>query len=117
MTTTVDFVEAGLAALLDRTPAGEEIILADAGKPYARVVKLDFAADASIGRGSGGWPSAVHTKHGAKSSATEFRDAPQLGPRQPGGWPELANIPDSVWFDPLPDDELDAWEGKYSNIL
>lgn len=23
------------------------------------------------------------------------------------------HIPDSVFFDPLPDDELDAWEGKY----
>ena len=22
-------------------------------------------------------------------------------------------IPDSAFFDPLPDDELDAWEGKY----
>ena len=32
--------------------------------------------------------------------------------RTPGGWPELAAIPDSVWFDPLPDDELDLWEGK-----
>ena len=23
-------------------------------------------------------------------------------------------IPDSFFFDPLPDDELEAWEGKYS---
>lgn len=23
-------------------------------------------------------------------------------------------VPDSVFFDPLPDDELAAWEGKYS---
>jgi prevent-host-death family protein len=27
--------------------------------------------------------------------------------RQPGGWPELANVPESVWSDPLPDEELD----------
>lgn len=36
--------------------------------------------------------------------------------RQPGGWPELANIPDEVWLAPMPDDELDAWEGKYSDV-
>ncbi len=70
--------------LLDRAHAGEEIIVAKAGKPYARLVKIE---------------------EGPKPD------------RKPGRWPELANIPDSVWFDPLPDDELDAWEGKYSNIL
>ena len=32
--------------------------------------------------------------------------------RKPGGWPELRDIPDSVWFDPLPDEDLDLWEGK-----
>ncbi|MGO4436306.1 type II toxin-antitoxin system Phd/YefM family antitoxin [Rhizobium sp. RAF56] len=26
----------------------------------------------------------------------------------------LGKIPDSFFFDPLPDDELEAWEGKYS---
>ena len=39
--------------------------------------------------------------------------APAATPqRQPGGWPALADIPDSVWFDPLPEDELQLWEGK-----
>jgi len=37
--------------------------------------------------------------------------------RVPGGWPELANIPDEVWLAPMSDEELDAWEGKFSNIL
>lgn len=67
--------------LLDRAHAGEEIIVAKAGKPYARLVKIE--------------------------------DAPVVV-RKPGGWPGVGDIPDSVWFDPLPDDELDAWEGKYS---
>jgi prevent-host-death family protein len=35
--------------------------------------------------------------------------------RQPGGLEHLGPIPDS-FFDPLPDDELDAWEGKYSSF-
>jgi prevent-host-death family protein len=74
-----------LSKLLDRVRAGEEIILAKAGTPYARLVPLE--------------------------------DAPKPR-RKPGRFKGLLdNIPDSVWFDPLPDEELDAWEGKYSNIL
>lgn len=70
-----------LSKLLDRARAGEEIILAKGGKPYAKLVP--------------------------------FQD-PSKPRRKPGRWPELRNIPDRVWFDPLPDDELAAWEGKYS---
>lgn len=70
--------------LLDRAHAGEEIIIAKAGKPYARLVKIE--------------------------------DAPPFK-RVPGGWPELANVPDEVWLAPMSDDDLDAWEGKYSNIV
>lgn len=59
--------------LLDRAHAGEEIIVAKDGKPFARLVPLV--------------------------------DPPE---RIPGRWPE--HIPDSFW-DPLPESELDAWEG------
>lgn len=62
--------------LLERAHAGEEIILAKAGQPYARLVPLK----------------------------------PEQKPRrQPGllkGW----EIPDSAFFDPLPEDELMLWE-------
>ena len=70
--------------LLDRAHAGEEIILAKAGVPYARLVPLPL----------------------------------QPGePRRPGRWRGLiGHIPDSVWFDPLPDDELDLWEGKHKDF-
>ena len=75
-----------LSRLLDRAHAGEEIILAKAGEPYAKLVPFD--------------PPAARA------------------PRKPGRFRGLlGDIPDSVWFDPLPDDELDAWEGKYSNIV
>lgn len=86
MTATINVHDAktNFSRLLERAHAGEEIILAKAGTPYAKLVP--------------------------------YEETPKRK-RQPGGWPELANIPDSVWFDPLPDDELDAWEGKYSNIL
>lgn len=70
--------------LLTRAHGGEEIILAKAGKPYARLVPIEAA--------------------------------PKLPDRKPGRLKGLV-IDDSVWFDPLPDDELDAWEGKYSNIV
>lgn len=65
-----------LSRLLDRAHAGEEIILAKAGQPYARLVPL-------------------------KSE--------QKPHRQPGllkGW----EIPDSAFFDPLPEEELRMWE-------
>jgi prevent-host-death family protein len=66
--------------LLDRAHAGEEIILAKAGKPYAKLVP--------IGK------------------------APARPRRKPGGLKVTGPIPDAVWFDPLPESELELWEGK-----
>jgi prevent-host-death family protein len=71
--------------LLERAHGGEEIILAKAGKPYARMMPIEAQ--------------------------------PKLPPRTPGGLKIKGDIPDSVWFDPLPEDELAAWEGKYSSKL
>ena len=74
-----------LSRLLDRAHAGEEIILAKAGKPYARLVP--------------------------------YADPEKLPPRKPGRLKGLiGEIPDSVWFEPLPDDELDLWEGKHKDF-
>jgi len=61
--------------LLEKAHAGEEIILAKAGKPYARMVPL----------------------------------APAVTKRKPGRVPE---IDDSAFFEPLPEEELKAWEGR-----
>lgn len=72
--------------LLDRAHAGEEIILAKAGKPYAKLVPIE----------------------GARQR--------RLPPRKPGRLKHLGRIPDSVWFDPLPDEELDLWEGKHKDF-
>ena len=73
-----------LSRLLERAHAGEEIVLAKAGKPYARLVPLKTV------------------------------DKPR---RQPGllkGW----DIPDSAFFDPLPDEELKLWnEGSPTDPL
>ena len=68
-----------LSRLVDRAHAGEEIIVAKGGVPYAKLVPI----------------------------------APiSLPKRRPGGLTVVGDIPDSVWFDPLPDDELALWEGK-----
>ena len=62
-----------LSRLLDRVAAGEEIIIAKAGTPVARLVPL----------------------------------TPLTAPREPGHL--KITLPDS-FFDPLPDDEIEAWE-------
>lgn len=63
------------SVLLEKAHAGQEIILAKAGKPYARLMPL-------------------------------AKEPPQ---RTPG---RLAGRLDGAFFDPLPIDELRAWEGS-----
>ncbi len=77
MTLTVNVHEAKthFSRLLEQAHAGQEIILAKAGKPYARLMPL----------------------------------APNATRRQPG---RLAGRVGDDFFDPLPDDELAAWEGR-----
>ncbi len=60
-----------LSRLLDQVAAGEEIVIAKAGKPIARLTAMEGMA-----------------------------------PRRPGLL--KGRLPDS-FFDPLPDEELDAW--------
>ena len=61
--------------LLEQAHAGQEIILAKAGQPYARMVPL----------------------------------AQQAGGRRPG---RLAGQVGPEFFEPLPESELAAWEGR-----
>ena len=78
MSITVNVHEAKthLSRLLEQAHAGEEIILAKAGKPYARLVPL----------------------------------ADESGPRRPGRL--KGRIDTTLFFDALPDSELDAWDGR-----
>ena len=64
-----------LSRLLEQAHAGQEIILAKAGKPYARLMPL------------------------ARESSR----------RQPGRLPGRLG---EAFFEPLPDDELEAWEDR-----
>jgi prevent-host-death family protein len=75
-----------LSRLAARVHAGEEIIIAKAGKPYIRLVPL----------------------------APE----PPRPPRQPGRFKHLLkDVPSDIWFEPLPQEERDGWEGKFSGEL
>lgn len=68
--------------LVERVLRGEEIIVAKAGKPCVKLVPI-------------------------------VEDKSKLPPRVPGRFKGLIDpIPDSVWFDPMPEDELELWEGK-----
>lgn len=81
-TINVHAAKTHLSKLMDRAHAGEEIILAKAGVPYAKLV-----------------PYAP----------------PAKPPREPGRFKHLLkDVPSDIWFEPLSDDERDAWEGKYS---
>ena len=86
MTAVVNVHEAKthFSKLIDRAHMGEEIILAKAGKPWAKIVPIEIKPKQK---------------------------------RQPGGLKIVGDISDSVWFDPLPDDELDLWEGKHKDYL
>jgi prevent-host-death family protein len=80
-TVNVHEAKTHFSKLLDRAHAGEEIILAKAGKPYAKLVPLE---------------------------------APAAKPRRmPGRLKGIVpELPDSFFFDPLPEEELRLWEGR-----
>ncbi len=67
-----------LSRLLDEVRAGDEIILAKNGTPYARLVPIERVATRPMGFLKG-------------------------------------HLPES-FFDPLPDDELDLWDGIGSDL-
>ncbi|MBK7424933.1 MAG: type II toxin-antitoxin system prevent-host-death family antitoxin [Propionivibrio sp.] len=75
LTVNVHEAKTHFSKLLEQAHAGQEIILAKAGVPYARMMPL----------------------------------AAPLGKRQPG---RLACRVDAAFFEPLPDVDLAAWEGK-----
>jgi len=75
LTVNVHDAKTQFSRLLEQAHGGQEIILAKAGKPYARLMPL----------------------------------APDASTRKPG---RLAGKIDEAFFEPLPEQELDAWEGK-----
>jgi prevent-host-death family protein len=78
MATTLNLYEAKtqLSKLVERAAAGEEIVIAKAGKPKARLVPVEDP------------------------------------PKRELGFMEGISLPDSFFFDPLPEEELKLWEGR-----
>lgn len=75
LTVNVHEAKTHFSRFLEQAHAGQEIVLAKAGKPYARLMPL----------------------------------APTSVKRQAG---RLAGRVSEAFFEPLPVEELDAWEGK-----
>lgn len=121
-----------LSDLVMRAEAGEEIVIARRNKPAVRLVPVDNA-----------YAGAMHSQQGfAEERQAEFdirglREAVEAGreftimqngkavakvapasekkPRVPGRFAHLrGSLPPDLFDQPLSDDELDAWDGKYS---
>lgn len=112
-----------LSDLVARAEAGEEIVIARRNKPAVRLVPVESA------KGFGEEPQAAYDTDGMSEAVRAGREFTIMQggkavakvvpvaarkPRVPGALKGMVTLPDSV-FDPLPDDDLDAWEGKYSN--
>ncbi|MBX3570321.1 MAG: type II toxin-antitoxin system prevent-host-death family antitoxin [Rhizobiaceae bacterium] len=77
-----------LSDLVARAEAGEEIVIARRNRPAVRLVRV------------------------AEIAMSEIRDARK---RIPGRFAHLRpTMTEADWLAPLPEDELEAWEGRYS---
>jgi antitoxin (DNA-binding transcriptional repressor) of toxin-antitoxin stability system len=75
-----------LSKLIDRVEAGEEIVLAREDAPVARLVLV------------------------------EEKRGETVGFRRPGALAHLRDkLPPNLFLEPMSEDELAAWEGKYSH--
>jgi len=116
-----------LSDLVARAEAGEEIVIARRNKPAVRLVPIEVGGDMS-----GGFAEDSQAEFDIKGlrkaleAGREFTimqngkpvatvaPAVEKKKRVPGRFKGQMSLPDS-FFDPLPEDELAAWEGKYSN--
>ena len=117
-----------LSDLVARAEAGEEIVIARRNRPVVRLVPVQ-ALD------SDGKPGGLAEDSQAEFDIKGLRQALEAGraftimqngkpvatvapaekrKRVPGRFRGLISLPDSA-LDPLPEDELEAWDGKYSN--
>ena len=116
-----------LSDLVARAEAGEDIVIARRNKPVVRLVPVrdesgnepaGFAEDGQAEFDIQGLRQALEAgreftiMQNGKPVATVAPAAKKK--RVPGRFKGRMSLPDS-FFDPLPDDELAAWEGKYSN--
>jgi antitoxin (DNA-binding transcriptional repressor) of toxin-antitoxin stability system len=103
-----------LSRLVALAEAGEEVVIARHNIAVAKLVpvRVSFGKGGETDAASGFGEEAqmeftdaenIGSKHGAASGVRGFGLLAHLPP-----------VPDAMFFEPLSDDELDAWEGKYS---
>ncbi len=81
---TIHKAKTELSKLLARVEAGEEIVIARGDEPIAKLVPL----------------------------VSSEKSKP---PRKPGALAHLRDtLPPDLFLEPMAEDEIDAWEGKYS---
>jgi prevent-host-death family protein len=109
-----------LSKLVALAEAGEEIVIARHNIPVVKIVPVG----AVVGKGEGpgtvsGFGELAQAEmkdmEQASSVNTDFSPVPAPKKRVPGRFAHLAaSLPPDLFLEPLDEDELAAWEGKYS---
>ena len=111
----------GLSRLVAMAEAGEEVVIARHNIAVAKIVPVGdaFGKRKPPGEVSASTGFGEETQMGLAGMTdwTGMIEAPAapavLKPRKPGALKGMFSVPDS-FFDPLPEDELQAWEGAFS---
>ena len=114
-----------LSDLVARAEAGEDIVIARRNRPAVKLVPVmagetmsGFGEEKQAAYNMGGLSQAVK----AGREFTIMQDGKAVAkvvpvadkkPRVPGALKGMMSLPDS-FFDPLPEEELQAWKGKFS---
>lgn len=106
--------KSGLSQLVARAEAGEEIVIARHNIPVAKIVPLAATGEGRNSERRDGFGEEAQVQlTGTEKFSGLTPGVAARKPREPGALKGMFTLPDS-FFDPLPEDELAAWEGKYS---
>ncbi len=106
-----------MSELIARVEAGEEIVIARHNVPVAKVVPLQGALGKEKAPVTAAGGFGEEAQMGLTGMDEPHRSEPgSFAPaRTPGRFAHLAaNLPPNLFSEPLDEDELAAWEGKYS---
>jgi antitoxin (DNA-binding transcriptional repressor) of toxin-antitoxin stability system len=105
----------GLSRLVALAEAGEEVVIARHNIAVAKLVPVS----APLGKGgktdaaSGFGEEAQMEFIATGDNPAKFASAVSAKARKPGALKGMFSLPDT-FFDPLPEEELQAWEGAFS---
>jgi prevent-host-death family protein len=100
-----------LSDLVARAEAGEEIVIARRNLPAVKLVPVGVVPVGVVAV-TGFEEEGQMGLSGAEDLQSKTGAAPRI--RGFGLLAHLPSPPPDIFFEPLSDDELDAWEGKYS---